>query len=478
MTRGKDGEPYLCDLIKAYVWERRHDVANTSKKIPVFLYDDKDGVHTYTFPEASIPDVRITIEQPAYDRFGRLMATVTAHMGAVEANVTNLDLLNQQRRVDFESVTAQLDGAVPWNVYLQVIVPHLQRWLKAQSDMNTDRPRPSWDIFSLADAYLPREPTVELVKGLLPLPSLEIMYGGPGTLKSFLLLDLAMCVAAGQKVRGWLCPLDDSQGFPRMIQQASALWVDFDNGPRRMHERAAAIGRASDLSPDVPFHYVSMPTPWLDASKPLGLDPLRAAIEQFEAKIIIIDNLLLIKGGLEENSADMGIVMAHLRQLTEEYQCVVVPIHHQRKDQGGRAGDRLRGHSSIEAAIDLALLVEREDGSDTITIRSTKTRDIDVPPFAAMLAYEHQPSTTALSKARFFGMPQADEHSDRAIEQTIREVLTGVPLLKTELCAMVHGRVPKVGINRIRGVVERMIAQHHIHMSPGNRGSQWLSKRP
>jgi hypothetical protein len=450
------------------------------KKIPPFEYAYEDGVHTYTFPEAPIPYVSITIERPEYDRFGRLMATVAAHMGDIKANVTNLDLLNQQRRVDFEAVTAQLDGAVPWNIYLQVIVPHLQRWLKDQVHIDTDTPRPSWEMCSLADAYQPRPPTVELVQGIFPLPSLALVYGAPGTMKSLLLLELEICVAAGPQVRGWLCPLDRSQGLPRMIQQASTLWVDFDNGPRRMHERAAAIGRAYDLPPDIPFHYVSMPNPWLDASKPLGLDPLRAAIEQFEAKMVVIDNLLLIKGGVEENSADMGIVMAHLRQLTEEYSCLVVPIHHQRKDQGGRSGDRLRGHSSIEAAIDLALIVEREEGSDTITIRSTKTRDVDVAPFAAMLTYEHKPGTTELHTARFFGMPQDDEHSDRAIERAVRDQLTTAtgPLLKTELCTFVHGILPNVGINRIRGVVERMVAQHHVHMTPGNRGSQWLSKRP
>ena len=64
--------------------------------------------------------------------------------------------------------------------------------------------------------------------------------------------------------------------------------------------------------------------------------------------------------------------MAHLRQLSERVDGVVIPIHHQRKDHGngGRAGDRLRGHSSIEAAVDLALLVEREEVSSEITIKS------------------------------------------------------------------------------------------------------------
>ena len=191
------------------------------------------------------------------------------------------------------------------------------------------------------------------------------------------------------------------------------------------------------------------------SSKPLGLDPLRAAIEHYQAKMIVLDNLLLIKGGIEENSADMGIVMSHLRQLTEEYSALVVPIHHQRKDQGGRSGDRVRGHSSIEAAVDLALLVEREEGSDTVTIRSTKTRDVDVPPFAAMLTYEHQPGTTELFKSRFFGMPQDDEKSDRAITHVVRTILMEAPspLLKTDLCTRVQGQLTGIGINRIRGVI-------------------------
>lgn len=108
-------------------------MANTSKKIPVFEYDYEAGVHIYRFPDAPIPDVRITIETPEYDKFKRLMALVTGHIGDLEANLTNLDLLNQQRRVDFEAVASELDGDVPWNRYLQRIVPHLRKQLNNRS---------------------------------------------------------------------------------------------------------------------------------------------------------------------------------------------------------------------------------------------------------------------------------------------------------------------------------------------------------
>jgi len=334
-----------------------------------------------------------------------------------------------------------------------------------------------WEVFSLVDAYQEREPPVEVVEGLFQLPSLSIVYGAPGTLKSFVLLDMLMCIAAG---KAWLPPLDTSQVLPRNITQASVLWVDFDNGPRRMHQRAGAVARAYNLAADVPFHYVSMPLPWLDASELSGLAPLRAAIERYDAKVVVIDNLLLIKGGVEENSADMGLVMARLRALTEEYGSAVIPMHHQRKDHGngGRSGDRLRGHSSIEAAVDLALLVEREEGSSQITLRSTKTRDVDVIPFAAMFTYTHAIGTNELYEARFYGVCLADETSDRAIERTIREVLMEqTELLKDELNARVRGRLPTVGINRVRGVINRMVSQHHLNARPGLKKGVFVSLR-
>jgi hypothetical protein len=338
-----------------------------------------------------------------------------------------------------------------------------------------EKPSEPWQVFTLADAYRPREPPVEVVEGLFPRPSVSIVYGAPATLKTLLLLDMLACIAAGLT---WLRPLNPSHGLPRGVTQASVLWVDFDNGPRRMHERVAAIGRAYGLLPSVPLHYVSMPSPWLDASNPIGLAPLEAALERYEAKVVVIDNLLLIKGSIEENSAGMGVVMAYLRQLAERYDCVVIALHHQRKDQGngGRSGDRLRGHSSIEAAVDLALLVEREDGSDSITLRSTKTRGADVPPFGAVFTYEHAPGTSDLFKARFYGLPIADEHSDRAVEHAIRAALgASGELRKMDLSGRVHGALPKVGINRIRVIIDRMLTQHHLNMRPGARGSQNVS---
>jgi hypothetical protein len=106
-------------------------------KIPTFTYVYEHGVHRYQFPEAPLPDVSITIEAPEYDKFSRLMATVTAHIGGFEANPARLNLLDQQQRVDFASVAATLDGQIPWHPYLLVAVPDLRKRLAEQQTSGT-----------------------------------------------------------------------------------------------------------------------------------------------------------------------------------------------------------------------------------------------------------------------------------------------------------------------------------------------------
>ncbi len=111
-----------------------------------------------------------------------------------------------------------------------------------------------------------------------------------------------------------------------------------------------------------PLYYVSMPVPWLDASDPLQVDLLVARLDKLAARLLVVDNLGTVLGEADENSAEMARVMSNFRRLAEHTGAAVVILHHQRKGNGfkGRAGDTLRGHSSIEAALDLALLIQRE----------------------------------------------------------------------------------------------------------------------
>jgi len=361
----------------------------------------------------------------------------------------------------------------------------LVTWLKARPDLDAEvlrvdtetPPEPEgWQIYTLTDAYAPRLPVQYVVQGLFPLPSLSIVYGAPGCFKTMIMGDMAACVAAGLD---WLLPLPEKDDdTARATLKVPVLWCDFDNGPRTMHERIEAVARARDLSPETPLYYVSMPNPWFDASDFESVQYLGDLARRLGAQLIIIDNLRDIAGGVEENSAGMGDVMSNLRRLSEDTQAALVVIHHQRKESGaaGRAGDTLRGHSSIEAALDLALKIEREEHADTVQLKATKARGADVLPFGAVFTYEWREGTTELAKVKFFGLPVEDLASDQAIRRAILETVKATPKAnKGDLAGAVKEWLPDVGINRIRSAVDYLASEGKLTVAKGERGAYQYS---
>jgi RecA-family ATPase len=267
-----------------------------------------------------------------------------------------------------------------------------------------------------------------------------------------LLGDMAVCVAAG---RSWL---------QREVIQSPVLWIDFDNGQRRTHERFAALARARSLPDNTPLSYVSMPQPWLNAESPEDIEKLMNRIVKNNIKLVCIDNLGLISMGAEEKSDAMIPIMANLRLLSEQTGAAVSVIHHQRKGTSvnSRAGDSLRGHSGIEGAIDLALLVTREECGNWITIQSTKTRDVEVLPFMAEFRYDHKIGSNELQTASFVKIELEDRTSDAAIEKALIDICNENPVITQKKAVALAKKDLDVGINRIRHVYKQLKNSNRI----------------
>jgi hypothetical protein len=332
-------------------------------------------------------------------------------------------------------------------------------------------PPDPWTIYTLKDAYKPRPPLTYIIADMLITPSLCMVYGAPGVMKSMLVADLMVCVAGGLE---WLPPLNPKESTARRTTAVPTLWLDFDNGRRRTDERFDALGHTRNLPDDAPLYYVSMPSPWLDASDAQAVADLKARIIRLGAKLVVIDNLGTITGKAEENTGDMVQVMANLRAIVEATGAAIIILHHQRKSNGmgGRAGETVRGHSSIEAALDLALLVEREEHSDNITVRSTKTRDVDVYPFGAFFRFTHRPGSKELVTAQMLGVEVEDNKSQNAVKAAIIDVVTARrPITQKDLTTEVKKLLPDVGINRIRATADSLVALGTLIQRQGNKTS-------
>ncbi len=317
-------------------------------------------------------------------------------------------------------------------------------------------------IFSLKDSFKPRPPLQYIVDGLFPLSSLSIIYGSPGCMKSFLLAYVALCVAAHISCLG------------RKVIQSPVLFVDLDNGIRRTTERFAALGRGHKIS-DAPCHFVSMPTPGLIAGNDKDIEALIERVIRLGCKFVVIDNLGLISGGADENTAQMILIMRNLRLLAERTGAAVVIVHHQRKGNGNnsRLGETLRGHSSIEASLDLALLVERE--GSILKIRSTKSRDVEVLPFGADFTFHHKPGTQELLEAGFTSTEITDSSPGSVAKKSIIEVLqASSPLNQSAIVAKVKPGV-KIGESRIIEILSEMVGAGTITSSKGKKNSTLYS---
>ena len=387
--------------------------------------------------------------------------------GTIQEAIRGTTEFYNPRRIE-QKETADLPPEPEWDEQPQTV-----------EESTAPPPTPAaWGMLTLADAYAPRDPLFYVVADLFCLPSLSIVYGAPGCLKSMLLADMALCVAGGLP---WLPSLPDARKpvSARETTLVPVLWCDFDNGTRRTHERIEALARARDLDPEAtPFYYVSMPTPWLDGNSPMSVSGLTELANSQNVGLIVIDNLGAVSGDADENSAGMVQVLANFRLLAERTTAAVVIVHHQRKSTGfnARAGESLRGHSSIEAALDLALLVQRDEGAAEVAMQSTKTRGTDVLPFGAVFAFDHRTGTKELERAQFYGMPVVDNRKPARAQRAILEAVdeSETPPNKSSLVRLAQG-IYETGVNYYRDVIDLLVNAGDLVESEGKKNAKFYS---
>ena len=192
-------------------------------------------------------------------------------------------------------------------------------------------------------AELAAEPTQPwLVDQVVPLEGLGIIVGRTGDGKTFLLLDLGAAVAEGQP---W---------FDYDVEQGPVVILGLEG---RAGFKQRIVAWEQDRGRAFPGEV------WFGFEEFSILDPdrIEALCDSIEAKggaqLLMIDTLNRASTGSDENSSiDMGRVLLGAARLQKRLACTVVLVHHLGKD----ATRGPRGHSSLLAAADFAIGVERQ----------------------------------------------------------------------------------------------------------------------
>jgi len=181
-------------------------------------------------------------------------------------------------------------------------------------------------------------PLIWRVKGVLPAEGLAALFGPRASGKSFLALDMAAAIAQG---RSW---------FGCRTHSAAVVYVALE-GEGGFKNRIAAWEREKATPIPTGLNFVMQP---FKVTVSQDIDDLAAVVPK--GSVIFIDTLNRAAPVADENSSrDMGEILEGAKRLQIAVGGLVILIHHTGKD----AGKGLRGHSSLFAALDGAIQVER-----------------------------------------------------------------------------------------------------------------------
>jgi hypothetical protein len=198
-----------------------------------------------------------------------------------------------------------------------------------------------------------------LVKQFLPLQGLAAIFGKPGSFKSFVALHIALCVALG---RPW---------SRRRVAQRNVVYIAAEGSAGLRKRKAGYQVAQPDFPADIRFALISG-APNLGTDKG-DLAALVAAIEAADIKpgLIVLDTLAQTIGAGDENGAGMTAFVANAGALASRFNALVLIVHHT-----GLGDDRrMRGHSSLNGALDAQILCERVDGDLAATLTLQKLKD-------------------------------------------------------------------------------------------------------
>lgn len=224
-------------------------------------------------------------------------------------------------------------------------------------------------LISARELLADRTPTIWTVKDYLEAGTFATMIGPPKSGKTFLALDIGLCVAAGKDWHG------------RPVAKKLVIYI-CGEGKTGIGRRIDAFCRENNIAKEnLPF-FVSETAAQLTDNMSLAMvvaEIVEVMLKYGEPALIIIDTLNRNFGDGDENStSDMNRFVAAVDQLRNNFSgCTALVIHH----TGLKDAKRGRGSSALRGAIDFEYLVDRK--KDVVTLECSEIKDHAKPPVRA-----------------------------------------------------------------------------------------------
>jgi RecA-family ATPase len=226
-------------------------------------------------------------------------------------------------------------------------------------DSELDKEKPAFRVLNLDDLEQLPEPEW-LVEGVIPAGCLTTLYGAPGSAKSFLALDAALCVATGTKFHG--APVKHGRVVYSLGEGIRGL---------RWRIEAWCIAHPTADRADIMSNFVVIPRA-VHLLEEYDVSLLFNTIErQKSVDLLIIDTLARALVGGDENSAgDVGRAIAACDAVRDMTGSATMLVHHT-----DAAGTKARGSTALPGASDCMIRMNKDQNQNVISIINTKMKD-------------------------------------------------------------------------------------------------------
>ncbi len=296
----------------------------------------------------------------------------------------------------------------------------------------------------------PEAPIPWLVEPIITMGDRALFYGEWGSLKTWLLMSLALCLAAGYPWVGH---------FP-VKQRFRVLYIDEEMNRRRFKKRLKQLaeGMGIALEDDLAIRLLSRPGLKFDDPAKTRMW-LATVVKEFEPDVIIIESLRRVLKGSENDAEAIARFWEAVDPLVADEHRTVIVSHHMRKPRSKSEGTRHRasGNTDIQAGADDSFSLERSGNS--VVIAQIKNREGDeYPPFEVTMEGDGE-EPVVLS---YSGKERVDpSESDTLVNQlrtAIQEYLRSTPGQKG-LFGMIQGHLQKTGYKFGRRTLQRALGE-------------------
>jgi hypothetical protein len=207
------------------------------------------------------------------------------------------------------------------------------------------------------------DPIAWIVEGYLP-EGFSVLAGRQKLGKTWLSIDISLAVACGGAAMGAI-----------ECEQGDVLYIDMENGERRIQRRIDALYPDERGRPDLSRLEWATDVPMLDKGLIECLDDWRRSVAN--PRLVVIDVLQRIKstGTAVRNAYENDYsIWSPLQSWATKHGIAVLGLHHTKKGGADDPLEALSGSNGLSACADTTLVLDRDGNGVTLYVRG---RDVD-----------------------------------------------------------------------------------------------------